>query len=575
MKKLNFFIIILGLLALLFFAQRAECQTVKKDTLPPVITAGKDTVITVRTTTTIAAVTVIVPGSTIVSENSVVKPFKSTTTTPIPPNPTPGNTYPLSFTAIPFTDPDVNAPARGVEQWHNANEINVPVEGTNTARLDVYYRFVWTKLEGRTQGSYNWSYFDGLVNGAIARRQKMSFGIMSVFPGNEQEAGGQTFANGGGMGCYPEYLHNLMQGESVKDFLVNGTWTPNYNSLNYYNRLLALHTALNSHIDATTFNGVRYKDVINIIDIRSYGAWGEWHSGYLPNNNVLLDYPAGTFPTDAGFKRLVDAHTLGFPNTQLVAMIAAFDAHYLQNTWNSPYVAEYILNVAKNNVGPIGWRRDQWASMESYLDAFLINNNRNYNGGTAFSVPIMERYKYAPITGEPPNYAPTSSAINDYIDLEPQIRKYHAASFGNGNYGTFTYNNTIKDRVRAASKAAGYRLILTGGEVVTTATTIQIKLNWQNTGIAPTYENWNVIYELVNAAGNIAWSTGSAFKPRLFLPLAAPTAITDNYPVNVPAGTYTLRMAIKDPANYRGFLPLALRNTNPDNSINLKTGIVF
>ena len=53
-----------------------------------------------------------------------------------------------TFTVIPFTDPDLNAPGRGVEQWHDRNDVNVPVEGTNTQRLDVYYRFVWTKIEG-------------------------------------------------------------------------------------------------------------------------------------------------------------------------------------------------------------------------------------------------------------------------------------------------------------------------------------------------------------------------------------------------------------------------------------------
>src|SRR5678816_4766037 len=72
----------------------------------------------------------------------------------------------LSFTSIPISDPDLNAPGRGVEQWHDQNVVNVPVEGVNTQRLDVYYRFVWTRIEGPTIGSYNWRYFDSLVNNA-------------------------------------------------------------------------------------------------------------------------------------------------------------------------------------------------------------------------------------------------------------------------------------------------------------------------------------------------------------------------------------------------------------------------
>src|SRR5262245_60934551 len=77
----------------------------------------------------------------------------------------------LSFTSISLNDPDLNAPGRGVEQWHDQNVVNVPVEGTNTPRLDVYHRFVWTKIEGPTLGAYTWGFFDSLVNNAIIGKQ--------------------------------------------------------------------------------------------------------------------------------------------------------------------------------------------------------------------------------------------------------------------------------------------------------------------------------------------------------------------------------------------------------------------
>jgi hypothetical protein len=103
-----------------------------------------------------------------------------------------------------------------------------------------------------------------------------------------------------------------MQSESVKDWRTGSTWTPNYNSPSYLTWLLDLNKAINAHIEATTYNGVKYKDVVNCIDIRGYGAWGEWHSGYTPNNQVS-DYPAGTFPTVATLKAIVDATSRDFP----------------------------------------------------------------------------------------------------------------------------------------------------------------------------------------------------------------------------------------------------------------------
>lgn len=464
------------------------------------------------------------------------------------------------FQRLDFSNPDFfYTPGRGAGQWHGGIDINVPVEGTHTVPPDVYYRFVWTKIEGRTLGSYTWTYFDGLVNAAISRGQKFDFGIMTVFPGAEVEAGGQTFANGGGMGCYPEYLHNLMQAESVKDWKLPGgqTWTPNYNSPSYHARLLALHQAINTHINNTSFNGVRYKDVVNIIDIRGYGAWGEWHSAYTPNNAVT-DYPAGTFPTEASLKKIVDAHTQGFPDHQLVAMIAAFDAHYLNNTWNPPYIADYILNVARNNKGPIGWRRDQWGATDSYLSSYLENNNRNYNNGAPFSTAIMNRWRTAPITGEPPAWNP-----GDFYDLERQIRLYHASQFGNGNYGTFSFSNTLKNNVRAASKASGYRIVVDRIDPTVNNYNLTIQSVWQNVGIAPTYENWDINYELTNFSGSIVWTGKSSFNPRLYAPEATTKTVNDSFviPSSVPAGTYSLKVRVADPTGVRKYLPLAITAT--------------
>ena len=444
------------------------------------------------------------------------------------------NNFPLSFTSIPVADPDLNAPGRGVEQWHDRNDVNVPTEGVNTQRLDVYHRFVWTKIEGPTLGSYNWSFFDGLVNDAITKKQKFSFGIMQLYPGGTVENGLVSFD--GGVASYPLYLHTLMQAETVKDWRTGTVWTPNYNSIHYQNRLLALNQAIDAHIKTTSFNGVTYKNVINCIDIRGYGAWGEWHSGYTPNN-VISDYPAGTFPTVATLKKIVDAHTQGFPDFPLVAMIAAFDANWLQNTKNPPEIAHYVL-TQRNNWGLIGWRRDQWGATDQYLHDYLENNNRTF-GGIVFKDSIMVRWKSAPITGEPPAWSP-----NAYTDLEAQVRLYHAASFGNGNYGT-TLTTQIKGRVRAASKACGYRLILEGGNVTLNGNNLTVALNWKNIGQAPTYENWNVEFELKNSNNQTVWSGQSQFKPKLFLPSATATIVTDNFTA-LPAGTFNLNVIIKD-----------------------------
>ncbi len=466
----------------------------------------------------------------------------------------------FSFTEIPFGNTDLVNPGRGAEQWHNAVEVNVPDEGVKTTPYDVYYRFVWTRIEGATQGSYNWTYFDNLVNNAIAKKQKLSFGIMTSYPEGTTNEGLVQFD--GGYAAYPLYLHKLMQSESVKDWKKGSTWTPNYNSSHYHARLLALHQAINQRIISKG-----WEKVIQFIDIRGYGSWGEWNSSSLVNHTK--EYPSGTFPTAASLKKIVDAHTKGFPNFPLVAMIAAFDAGLLGIVNNPPEIAHYILTT-RNNWGPIGWRRDQWGATDQYLKDYLENNNRSYNGVVLKNL-IMERWKTAPITGEP---APFS---NDMADLERQVRLYHATSFGNGNYGN-TPNSTVKSRVRAASKATGYRFKIINGEYpssINRNVAFNIKTNWQNIGLAPTYENWDVVYELQTSTGAVKWTGKSTKVMKLFLPATSGSVTTDKFvvPSTVPAGTYKLVVRVKDPNNYRPNIQLAINGKNADGSYTIASSI--
>ncbi len=473
----------------------------------------------------------------------------------------------FSFTEIPFGSDDLVNPGRGAEQWHDRVDVNVPAEAVKTQPLDVYYRFVWTRLEGATPGSYNWAYFDGLVNAAINKKQKLSFGIMTVFPDGTPESG--IAAYDGGYSAYPLYLHNLMKAEAVKDWKSGTTWVPNYNSNHYLSRLLALNQALYNHILATSYAGKRYRDVINIIDIRGYGSWGEWHSAGIVGD--VSEYPAGTFPTVASFKRIVDAHTKGFPTFPLVSMIAAFDAGWLNNTKNPPEIAHYVL-TQRNGWGPIGWRRDQWGATDNYLRDYLENNNRSF-GGLIFKNLIMERWRTAPITGEPPAWNP-----GDYFDLERQVRLYHASSFGNGNYGV-TPNATIKARVRASSKAAGYRIKLLSGEAPPTITrNVAFTINsvWQNVGLAPTYENWIVSFELQTTTNVVKWIGNSTRMLKLFVPSAAGTLTTDRFtiPATVAPGTYKLVVRVRDAVAYRPNMRLAINGRNADGSYTISTAVV-
>ena len=469
--------------------------------------------------------------------------------------------FTLTFEPIPFEDEDIIAPGRGAEQWHDQNRVKLPSDTSTTKRLDKYYRFSWKDLE-TGDGKYDWKLFDQEINDAIVHRQKFSFGIMPAFPG-----GTSTLVVNGATLFFPLYLHEQMQAEQVKDWIspLAKMWVPNWNSNYYLQALERLNEAINNHLDTGSFNGIRYKNVINYIDIRGYGSWGEWHSHEIVEN--VLDYPAGTKATGASLKRIIDAHVKKYRNYPLVIMFNVFDCNRLNNTKTPDDVAFHAL-TARNNWGLIGWRRDNWGALDDYIREYTDRNKITVSG-MRMDTAIMNRFKYAPVNGEP---IPGGSDFNgcDYGDLEAQVRRYHASSFGNGNYSDYS-QPCMHQNIRAASKAAGYRLVLEGGDispVVSPGQPFFVMLQWKNIGVAPTYENWDVFFELRDSTNNLVWSDTSQFKPKLFAPDASGTPVVDQFvlPDKISAGSYTLQLIIKDPSGYRDPLPLAIHGRKKDGS---------
>lgn len=487
-----------------------------------------------------------------------------------PPDPTPGNTTTFTGQIIPYSEPDLIAPGRGAEQWHNGSaRIPNPTESNTTENsMDVYYRFEAWRLQN-SDGSFNWSYFDNLVESAINKGQKLSFGIMTY---NDDGGGGTSY--GGGESAYSQSLHNQMQSESTKDVLINGEWVPNWNSPSYLKWLRDIHTAVANRLKTerhTPTSGpnagksVLYGDAIYVIDIRGYGNWGEWHCGGI--SSEFSSQP--NRPTIATLKAIIDAHTQIFDRWPLGMMIAAYDGGASGVPLFHPYpeVAHYAL-TARNAWGEVGARRDQVGAPDGYLKNMLENNSLSYNGSLQFKTLFMEKWKRAPITGEPnPGVAPITGMV-DLLGTTGQIEKYHHTSFGNGNYPIgSSLSLTAKNNIREGFKRSGYRLQVTGGSI-TRGTNGRISVTWQNVGVAPTYENWNTVYELKSGT-TVVWTGNSKFKAKLFL--SGPGTVVEDVFPSIPAGAYTLTVKLVDPSGYRAPLVLANRNRNTDGSYTLST----
>lgn len=463
-------------------------------------------------------------------------------------DPPTGTTRTFNGSIIPVSETDLVAPGRAAEQWHDRNDVRVPSEGAPAVPLDRYQRFVATRIAGSAKGQYNWSFFDNLVREAINKDQKLSFGYMTVYADGNTSHGLVQFPDGG-LASYPLWVHNLMMANSntsLRPWKYGNAWIPNYNSQAYSDWLLEFNTAINQHIYSTTIDGVPMKNVVSVIDIRGVGNWGEWHHypyvGEYPNK-----LPPGRMPTFESLKRIVDAHLKGFPNNPLVAMISAHDRERLVNTWNPPAISDYLA-TARNNWGGVGYRNDHWGGLDTYTWDYLDHP------------ALANVWKAGYITGEPPG---SVNGTNNMADLVRQLTKYRVAMIGNGNMGGGESNTTVKNNFRAASKASGYRLQISKGSI-TSGTAGSVSITWQNVGIAPTYENWNTVFELKNGSA-VVWTGTSKFKPTLFLP--GTSTVVDNF--DIPVGNYTLTVKLVDPSGYRKPILLAQRNRNGDGSYTL------
>lgn len=489
-------------------------------------------------------------------------------------------TVTVSYTPIPFSNPDIISPGRGFEHWFNwfafdnVNTVRVPAG--NTQVPDMYARINWAQIENAGSGTtpanprYNWSTFDMYLNNAITTGKKLNFGILPICEGYA------PYGSPGGYDLsYPTYLHNQMQAESInsRDWASNqtGMWIPNWNSTNYLAALDALNAAIADHINTGSYNGVPYKNVVNIIDVRGYGHWGEWN-----NANYFNEYPAGRFPTAATLISIVNSHINRFPDNPLVAMTDGFSS---TNSSSNPPQATYHLLTASNNWGPLGWRRDNWG--QELQDEILIDNPGSWNG-VAFAPLIMDKWKTSPITGEP-NRGGTfiiDQAGVPYGYLPREVRRYHISSIGNGNFQTSDISTQrSKDSIIEASKWMGYRIYpesIVSTSAIERCTPFSIRTQWRNAGIAPTYEDWDITFEL-RTAGNVkVWSGVSSYSLRSLLPNTTAVSHEDMFslPNSLASGTYNLVVIIKEKKNYRQPLPLAINGRAADGSYFVRTVVL-
>src|SRR6186713_3109910 len=178
----------------------------------------------------------------------------------------------------------------GAHLWNDQNSpygtMHIPTDANPEVPVDAYFRFAWTQFFNGTglDSTIYWGFFRSKIIDFIEDGQGARVRIMSVCNncGSPQTNPDDNFNSlknyAGAWNAIPEFLHNYMQAEAIKDWkctLGDQTqWIPNWNSAQYKRYVGKFMQEFANYVDTaqhTIATGPRagtwkFRDVIRVWD---------------------------------------------------------------------------------------------------------------------------------------------------------------------------------------------------------------------------------------------------------------------------------------------------------------------
>jgi hypothetical protein len=411
-------------------------------------------------------------------------------------------------------------PLRGLYRWRTQETAPQP-----RSAYDSYERYTWRDLEP-SEGRYDFSVIDRDLEQARRNGRKHGFRIRSLVDGQGK--------------LVPDYLVNKMEhgwwantnGGSSDD-----TYVPDWNDPNFLEHMGQLIDELGRR-----YNG---DPRISFIDIGFYGNWGEWTMWPLhrePPGNAELIRPET-------LRFLIDRMARAFPDTQL-----------LMGTEDEVGV-EYALRTYPR----MGWRRDS-LGVPHFSDSGVM---RRLRAKPEVWQLLMDRWRAAPIVTEFIGLGAQSDP-EVYQLAQQQVLEYKVSMVSNGN--TFQWGQISPEGRNAfiqLGKLAGYRLSLYELRInANLAGPLVVETQWQNSGSAPLYEQWQVWLQLRNVKdGQLVYEAPLSIDLGTIMPGGFQLQQDQLQVGNAfPPGSYELSIIVRDPAGYRAPLALSQEGRQLDGS---------
>jgi hypothetical protein len=329
---------------------------------------------------------------------------------------------------------------------------------------DFYFRLAWSYLEPE-EGRYNWLVIDSAIDRWVRRGHTISFRITCK----------ETMIQY----ATPEWVRKAgAKGKFIKhpDLKIEA-WAPDYGDKIFLRKLEAFHKAFAARYDS--------KPWVEYIDIGSFGDWGEGHTGYSGWEDVPVSI----------VKQHIDLHKKYYKRSTLVI---SDDALAQRDTDDG---ADYIiLDYCKKN--KIGFRDDS--------GNVLWYKNLGFGPSCIRSPEFYSAvYKTIPVVLESDHYgdAKENGMWGDGSGFEKAVEETKATFIGFHYYPNEWLAENLNLAKRLANKA-GYwyfpKFVMMPDTLRKSSTKNYIRITWENHGVAPAYNGYDLYIKLIPKDGGTA-----------------------------------------------------------------------
>lgn len=470
-------------------------------------------------------------------------------------------TTPIAINKI-LINPDI-----GITDYHSFDIKNDPWwnEPTHPETSVVYFRWYWEELEPQ-QGQYNFKLIDDTINQAAALGKKTVIRFMTMAGKNDEHYNPSPNAGKKILGI-PCWLKTQIDDNTVSDVCAND----NSYIIDYKNPLFKKY--LQRFLMAM---GNRYNNNANLLrlDVGLVGSWGEWNLATHKEFHSTLGYHGYT---DKDLRVYPEMLAKAFPNKTLTMIIGSVDENILGYTTKRNY----------------GWRADclgdwepNWNHMEnSYPDTIKHTLGLGNILNTYPDKNFLSRWKKAPVDFEI-CYTMEDWAKRPDIYTEEKVKQtfdealnMHTSLLNlKSGFIPPQYQPLLNDFL----KKVGYRFELSMVEITSdliAGSPILINSRWKNTGVAPSYNNYPVVWRLRDQDNNVVAYFETNNDIRNWLPANNQNETIPSYklqntftlPNNINAGNYFLDVALVTPNTHNAVIKLGIEGMKQDKWYQIKS----